>query len=241
MRPAPTRRHCARRARSSRCCAARPPQTIGRPERDSTHASSRHTPRRARAPMWRRSSRSSPRHLKEKKQPGSARTRSPPPARSQARHARAVGTSVRQRASRAAARRHQLRQRRVRRRSSVGARASLVASLRVVRRRRVGRAVVRGGEQRLRRTRASGRRHGTAAVVEGGGAAGGLGTLGHKLPIVVNAAFTPASAKLLHAVLAGGASADSGLAVAFCELAARAAIEVDETPSPVAARRRPPR
>ena len=60
----------------------------------------------------------------------------------------------------------------------------------------------------------------------------GLGTLGHKLPIVVNAAFTPASAKLLHAVLAGGASADSGLAVAFCELVARAAIDVDETPSP---------
>ena len=58
----------------------------------------------------------------------------------------------------------------------------------------------------------------------------GLGTLGHKVPIVVNAAFTPASAKLLQAVLAGGA--DSSLAVAFCDLVARASVDIDETPAP---------
>ena len=58
----------------------------------------------------------------------------------------------------------------------------------------------------------------------------GLGCLGHKRPVVLDAALTPASARLLRAALARG-DEDASLAVAFCDLVARAAVDDEEAPS----------
>ena len=209
-RAAPTRRRCARRARSSRCSAARPPRTTGRRSALS-HASSRHTPRgRAR----RAAVVALTRHLKEKKQPElcshalTAAGALSPLGRC------AVGASYANESL------EELQRGATNFVSDAYVDAAASARERVSWRHFFVAAGASDGlsfevsaspADASQRPKAMVLRQSSKAVV----LPYGLGTLGHKLPIVVNAAFTPASAKLLHAVLAGGASADSGLAVAF--------------------------
>ena len=216
MRPAPTRRHCARRARSSRCCAAGALVNQSLPGARSPHASSR-TPRRAarRCGVGRRA------HT-------SPEGRSSPALLARACRRRALARpapSARRTPTKAKSwRRHQLRRRRVRRRRSVGARRVSWRHF----------FVAAGASDRLR----SGRRvsaqapaaegDGTAAVVE----AVVLPRPRHAGPQAAHRRQRRLRRRRRSAPPCSlVALADSGLAVAFCELVARAAIDVDETPS----------